>query len=156
MNTSEPRMGPGRNGQFRFADFLLDAESGFLRRGGEEVPLQPKAFEVLTYLVERHGRLVTKDELIDAVWGETAVTDNSLSQCLVQIRRALADDTQQIVRTVARRGYVFDAPLTAPVLDIPREATPSPSPDGSSDPSVPWYGGRRGKAGLLILALAAA
>src|SRR4051812_22063128 len=101
MNTSEQRPRPGRKGQYHFGDFVLDAESGFLRRGAEEVQLQPRAFHVLTFLVERHGRLVNKEELIDAVWGETAVTDNSLSQCLVQIRRALADDSQQIIRTVA-------------------------------------------------------
>ncbi len=161
MNTSEPRLGPGRGGTYRFGDFVLDAESGFLRHAGEEVPLQPKAFEVLTYLVERHGRLVTKDELIVAVWGETAVTDNSLSQCMVQIRRALADDSQQIIRTVARRGYVFDAPLTAPVLEFPRDAEQARNADGSPVPPPArapawWNRGAPGKAGVLILALAAA
>ena len=161
MNTSEPRLGPGRSGPYRFGDFVLDAESGFLRHGGEEVPLQPKAFEVLTYLVERHGRLVTKDELIDAVWGGTAVTDNSLSQCMVQIRRALADDSQQIIRTVARRGYVFGAPLTAPVLEFARDAEQARSADGSPVPPPArapawWNRGAPGKAGVLILALAAA
>src|SRR5207249_10021593 len=82
-------------------------------RGGEEVSLRPKAFEVLTYLVERHGRLVTKSELLEAVWPDAAVTENSLAQCLLEIRRALADDSQQIIRTVARRGYLFAAPVTA-------------------------------------------
>lgn len=99
--------------QYVFAGFVLDVESGFLRCGEQEIPLQPKAFEVLTYLVERHGRVVTKAELSDAIWGATAVTDNSLAQCVKQIRRALADDSQQLIRTIARRGYMFSAPLAA-------------------------------------------
>lgn len=156
MNTSEQQPRPGRNGQYHFGDFVLDAESGFLRRGAEEVPLQPKAFDVLTFLVERHGRLVTKEELIDAVWGETAVTDNSLSQCLVQIRRALADDSQQIIRTVARRGYVFGAPVTAPVLEFPRDADQAGITDRSPVPPQQRYRGLPGKAAVMILALAAA
>ena len=76
-----------------------------LRRGSEEVPLRPKSFAALTYLVEHHGQLVTKSALIEAVWPNTAVGDNSLAQCLFDIRRALGDDSQQLIRTVARRGY---------------------------------------------------
>jgi DNA-binding winged helix-turn-helix (wHTH) protein len=96
--------------QYRFGDYKLDLEGGFLLRGDEEVALRAKSFEVLTYLVERHGRLVTKTELIEGVWRDAAVTDNSLAQCLVEIRRALDDDAQELVRTVARRGYLFVAP----------------------------------------------
>src|SRR5262249_3454917 len=83
-----------------------------------------KSFEVLSYLVERAGRLVGKDELVQAVWRDVAVTDNSLSQCLVEIRRALGDDSQQIIRTVARRGYVFKASLTNPAAPFPIEPQP--------------------------------
>ena len=83
--------------------------------------LRAKTFEVLTYLVERPGRLVTKIELIEAVWPDAAITDNSLAQCLVEIRRALGDDSQQLIRTVARRGYVFAAPGGAPVVEFHRK-----------------------------------
>src|SRR2546421_2899260 len=117
MNPSELPPEPRRR-QYGFGDFVLDVESGFLRQGGTEIPLQPKAFEVLSYLVERHGRVVAKGELMDAVWRDTAITENSLSQCIVQIRRALSDDSQQLIRTVARRGYVFAGRLTTP--DVPR------------------------------------
>ena len=79
--------------QYCFADFTLDLEDGFLRRGGEEVALRPKPFEALAHLVEHHGRLVTKTALIEAVWPDAAITDNSLAQCLVEIRRALEDDS---------------------------------------------------------------
>jgi TolB-like protein/DNA-binding winged helix-turn-helix (wHTH) protein len=117
--------------QYCFADFMLDLESGFLRRGGEDVWLRPKTFEVLAYLVKNHSRLVTKTALIEAVWPDTAVTDNSLAQCLVEIRRALGDDSQQLIRTVARRGYVFTVPVTTPVIDFPREPTGGPAQPGS-------------------------
>ena len=105
---------------YRFGDYNLDLEGGFLRRGGEEVALRAKSFEVLTFLVERHGLLVTKTELIEGVWRDAAVTDNSLAQCLVEIRRALDDDAQRLIRTVARRGYIFVAPLTVPVVEFPQ------------------------------------
>ena len=156
MNSSQHRPRPGRNGQYHFGDFVLDAENGFLRRNGAEIPLQPKAFEVLTFLVERHGRLVTKEDLIDAVWGDTAVTDNSLSQCLVQIRRALADDSQQIVRTVARRGYVFEAALTAPVLEFALDASPAEGAVTALHPPSRWYENSRDRAAIVIVALVAA
>jgi DNA-binding winged helix-turn-helix (wHTH) protein/Tol biopolymer transport system component len=115
-----------RHRQYRFGDFTLDLDGGFLRRGADEVTLRLKAFDALTYLVERHGRLVTKAELIEAIWPDAAVTDNSLAQCLLEIRRALGDDSQQVIRTVARRGYVFAAPVTTPALEFPRSSGEAP------------------------------
>lgn len=120
MGSPEPRSGDRGRRQYAFGAFTLDVDGGFLRRDDEEVVLRPKPFEVLVYLVEHHGRLVKKGELIEAVWPDTAVMDNSLAQCLVEIRRALADDAQQLIRTVARRGYLFTAPVTTPVVEFPR------------------------------------
>src|ERR1044072_3632686 len=117
MSTPEPAVRSSGRNRYRFGDFLLDLDSGFLRRNGAEVPLRPKAFDVLRYLVLHHGTLVSKDELAKAVWTDVAVTDNSLAQCLFEIRRALEDEEQRIVRTVARRGYVFDAPVTTALRD---------------------------------------
>ena len=91
-----------------FSEFSLDRTRGCLRRGHDEIKLRPKSFDVLKYLVENNGRLISKDELIHAVWAETAVTDDSLVQCLKDIRRALRDASQQIIKTVPRRGYIFD------------------------------------------------
>jgi DNA-binding winged helix-turn-helix (wHTH) protein len=107
--------------QYRFGDFTLDLDGGFLRRGADEVTLRPKVFDTLTYLVQRHGRLVTKAELVGAIWPDAAVTDNSLAQCMLEIRRTLGDDSQQVIRTVARRGYVFTAPVTTPAAELPRQ-----------------------------------
>jgi DNA-binding winged helix-turn-helix (wHTH) protein/TolB-like protein len=93
---------------FSFNDFTLDLRRGCLLRAQEEIKLRPKSFEVLNYLVENNGRLISKDELIHAVWVEAAVTDDSLVQCLKDIRHALSDETQQIIKTVHGRGYIFD------------------------------------------------
>jgi eukaryotic-like serine/threonine-protein kinase len=120
--------------RYRFGEFLLDLEGGFLRRNGEEVSLRPKAFDVLRYVVLHHGRLISKDELARAVWPDVAVTDNSLAQCLLEIRRALADDDQRLIRTVARRGYVFDGSVAVavsaarhlPERGVPPTAAPVP------------------------------
>src|SRR5262249_40393637 len=91
-----------------FDEFTLDLTRGCLLCGQEDIKLRPKSFEVLKYLVENNGRLVSKDELISAVWVDTAVTDDSLVKCLKDIRHALRDEAQQIIKTVPRRGYIFD------------------------------------------------
>src|SRR3954447_10602427 len=131
LSNPEPHSTERPRHQYCFGDFTLDAEGGFLRRGVEEVKLRPKPLEVLAYLVEHHGRLVTKHALMQSVWPGVAITDNSLAQCLVEIRRALDDDSQQFIRTVARRGYVFKAPVTTLVVGFPGQpvgATGEPSP----------------------------
>ena len=126
MSSLEPRSGERPRGRYSFGEFTLDLERGALTRGGEEIALRPKSFEALTYLIEHHGQLVTKSALVEAVWPDTAVGDNSLAQCLFDIRRALGDDSQQLIRTVARRGYVFTPPVTTPVVEFPREPGPIP------------------------------
>ena len=106
---------------YSFGEFTLDLERGALLRAGAHVDLRPKSFEVLRLLVERHGRLVTKQELLDAVWGRVVVTEGSVAKCLIDVRRAIDDRSQTLIRTVPRRGYVFDEPVTvregeAPIL----------------------------------------
>jgi len=92
---------------YSFGDFTLDLTGGCLLREGTEVKLRPKSFEVLTYLVKNSGRLVSKEEVIGAVWRNTFVTDDSLVKCLKDVRLALEDESQQHVKTVPRRGYIF-------------------------------------------------
>lgn len=91
-----------------FDVFRLDLTRGCLSRDNQEIKLPPKPFQALKYLVENPGRLISKAELIQTIWPDTAVTDDSLVQCLMEVRRALGDDAQLIVKTVPRRGYIFD------------------------------------------------
>jgi TolB-like protein/DNA-binding winged helix-turn-helix (wHTH) protein/Flp pilus assembly protein TadD len=91
-----------------FDGFTLDLTRACLLRGTQEIKLRPKPFDALKYLVGNPGRLITKAELIKALWPDTAVTDDSLVQCLMEVRRALGDEAQQIIKTVHGRGYIFD------------------------------------------------
>lgn len=91
----------------RFDAFTLDLRSCTLWRGAAPVSLRPKAFAVLRHLAENSGRVLAKQELIEAVWPNVAVSDDSLVQCMLDVRRALADEERRIIKTVARRGYLF-------------------------------------------------
>jgi DNA-binding winged helix-turn-helix (wHTH) protein/Tol biopolymer transport system component len=124
----EPKFGERFSSQYSFGDFTLDLDNRVLRRAGQEVNLRPKSLDVLAHLVQRHGSLVTKLELMETVWPGTAVTDNSLAQCVVEIRRTLDDDSQRLIRTLARRGYVFAAPVSRSIAEPPRHAEPGPLP----------------------------
>jgi class 3 adenylate cyclase/tetratricopeptide (TPR) repeat protein len=98
---------------YYFEGFTLDLRRGALRRAEREIELRPKSVDVLRYLVENAGRLVSRDELLKAVWPNVLVTDESVTRCVSDIRQALGDDDQRIVKTLQRRGYEFVAPLSA-------------------------------------------
>src|SRR5512139_3566977 len=106
---------------FRFDAFELDVQRRTLRRSGSDVELRPLAFDALGFLVRHAGRVVTKDELIAAVWPGLVVTDDSIARCISDIRRALGDVEQKIIKTVPRRGYTLAAPVDP---DGPRFAQP--------------------------------
>src|SRR2546421_943632 len=94
---------------YRLDDIEIDASRLSLKRDGEERHLRQQTFQVLIYLLEQRDRLVTKDELIEHVWHDTAVTDNALEQCLAEIRKVLGDDSRhpRFVKTIPRAGYRF-------------------------------------------------
>jgi DNA-binding winged helix-turn-helix (wHTH) protein/pimeloyl-ACP methyl ester carboxylesterase len=92
-----------------FSGYVLDLQRCALLREGTEVQLRPKSFDVLRYLAEHAGRLVSKEELIKAVWPGISVTDDSLVQCIREIRAAIRDNDHRIIKTVRRRGYLFTA-----------------------------------------------
>jgi adenylate cyclase len=98
----------------RFDRFTLDLTRGFLRGGHQDIELRPKTFEVLRYLAENAGRLVLKQELSEAVWPNVVVTDDSLVQCIRELRRALGDDEHRLIKTVPRRGYLLNTTITTP------------------------------------------
>lgn len=93
----------------RFDRYVLDLERGCLLLKGNEIALRPKTFGVLHHLVENCGRLVSKDELFGAVWPDVTVTDDALVQSVGELRRALGDDGQRLIKTIPRRGYRFEA-----------------------------------------------
>ncbi len=97
---------------YYFGEFTLDVGKGCVLKAGEEIKLRPKVFEALQYFVQNSGRLIGKQELIQAIWPDSFVTDDSLVQCTVELRRALDDREQQLLKTVPRRGYVFTAEVT--------------------------------------------
>jgi TolB-like protein len=94
---------------FRFGDHVLDIERRELRRGGEPVALEPQVFDLLVYLVRNRGRVVSKDDLIDGVWGGRIVSDSALTTRLNAVRKAVNDSgaEQRVIRTVPRRGVRF-------------------------------------------------
>ena len=91
-------------------------------RAGEEIKLRPKVYEALKYFVENPGRLIGKQELIQVVWPNTFVTDDSLVQCTVELRRALGN-RHEFLKTVPRRGYIFNAEVKQ------HRSGPDPHPD---------------------------
>jgi TolB-like protein/DNA-binding winged helix-turn-helix (wHTH) protein/Tfp pilus assembly protein PilF len=96
--------------QLAFDDYVLDPV-GVLRSAAGSIPLRPKTFEVLRFLASHAGQVATKEELFATLWPNVVVTDDSLVQCVREIRQALNDDDHRIVRTVPGRGYVFTRPV---------------------------------------------
>jgi predicted ATPase/DNA-binding winged helix-turn-helix (wHTH) protein len=107
---------------YQFGEFTLDVARGCVLKAGTEIKLRPKVYETLKYLVEHPGRLIGKQELMQAVWPDAFVTDDSLVQCTLELRRALDDRSQQLLKTVPRRGYLFAAEV------IQRPTKPDQSP----------------------------
>ena len=100
-------------GTFAFADVVIDAGAHQLLRGGEEFAVEPKAFAVLLEFLSHPGQLLSRDQLLDAVWGHGFVTPATLNRIIAQLRKALADDSEapRCIQTVHGLGYRFIAPL---------------------------------------------
>ncbi|MDX1500212.1 MAG: winged helix-turn-helix domain-containing protein [Woeseiaceae bacterium] len=128
---------------YRFDGFTLDLNRRGLYRDGVEVRIRPRSLDVLCYLVERRGRLVSREELMEALWQGSVVTEDAITQCLIDIRRAIGDKEQTKVRTVPRRGYIFELPTEAVMA-------------GGSDPAPERRRivARHPVAGIAVLALA--
>lgn len=101
-----------------FGPFTLDLRGASLTCDGTPVALRPKTLALLSYFATHPGRVLDKQELLAAVWPGVIVTDDSLTQCVRELRTALGDKAEGLIRTVPRRGYVFEpaagAPATAP------------------------------------------
>jgi DNA-binding winged helix-turn-helix (wHTH) protein/tetratricopeptide (TPR) repeat protein len=119
----------------QFEGFTLDAGRLSLQGPSGLMELRPKSFEVLRYLAEHAGRVVTKDELINVVWPTVTVSDASLTQCVSEVRRALGGQGHRIIKTVARRGYLIDVPVTSG--DVAPQGAPGPTDGRSTKPPAP-------------------
>ncbi len=97
---------------YRFETCTLDLTRGRLHAAGREVELRPKGFDILRYLVENAGRLISKEEIIAAVWSQAVVTDELLARCISDVRAAIADHDHRVIKTVPRRGYLFTPDVT--------------------------------------------
>lgn len=113
-----------------FRSFRLDPVNQCLWRGEHRVPLTPKAFDVLRYLVEHPGRLVTQDELLEALWPETYVNPELIKKYILGIRKVLGDQHENptFIETIPKRGYQFVAQVTEEIaIDTPDLASDSAS-----------------------------
>src|ERR1700690_821506 len=99
---------------YRFGQFVLESRRRTLSSADSPVFLTPKAFDVLTFLVQNPNRLVTKEELLQAVWGDTFVEEGNLTQYISHLRKALGDNSEdtRLIATITRKGYQFTARVT--------------------------------------------
>ena len=116
--------------RYEFADCELDLEAHALRRAGEDVRIEPQVFDLLLALARNAGVMVTKDELIDAVWGGRIVSDANISARVSAARTAVGDNgrDQSVIRTVSRRGFMMVAEVSVFTSDANAEAAPKPAP----------------------------
>lgn len=128
----------------RCGDVEIDLALEQIRRAGVPQHLRQKSLRVLAYLIEHRSRVISKRELLEAVWNDVAVTDDTLVQSIVEIRKVLGDDSREarFVRTIPRAGYRFVAPLdsTDPELDsatgLAGASAPKTGPEPVPDPAA--------------------
>ena len=126
----------GDSGRFTFGLSEVDTAAFTVHHDGQPVPVEPQVFDVLQYLIEHRSRVVTKEELLDNVWGDRFVSESALSSRIKSARRAIGDDgrRQEVIRTVHGRGFQFIANVTAQDVG----STPEPVPaKNESQPSAP-------------------
>jgi DNA-binding winged helix-turn-helix (wHTH) protein/tetratricopeptide (TPR) repeat protein len=148
----------------RFAGFELDRQRAELRGpDGAPVRLRPKPFAMLDLLAANTGRVVSKQELMEAVWPNVHVGEDSLFQCIREIRVALGDDGRRLIKVVSGRGYLFEAEVSngtavqaepAPATEDPTEAVAAAGPEVATGPARRrlFTFGRRGPAAVAATA----
>ena len=134
--------------QFLFEDHVLDTDRRELRRGAQEIPVGPQVFDLLVYLVQNRERVVTKDDLLDAVWSGRFVSESNLTTRINAARKAIGDsgEEQRLIRTVPRKGFRFVGVVSiaaeTATKEVPaRTATtriPLPLPDKPSIAVLPF------------------
>lgn len=132
---------------YDFGEFRLDASKRLLIRNGETIPLTPKVFDTLLYLVEHHGAVLDKNDLMAAIWPHTVVEENNLNQTISALRRVFGESPgeNRYIATVPGRGYSFVADVTKVV------AAESFLVDESLEPASKWKLTRSHKRNLLFV-----
>ena len=131
---------------FSFDDFLLDARQRTLTRGGRNIVLNARAFELLVFLLENAGRVVTKDEILAHVWKEQFVEESNLAVQISSIRKALGEnaDRARLLTTIPGRGYQFtgvvETPNVEPNVNLPAAGLPTGVPTGTYRFLQSWIG----------------
>jgi DNA-binding winged helix-turn-helix (wHTH) protein/tetratricopeptide (TPR) repeat protein len=146
--TSQAQNG-GKSEVYEFGDCILDADRRELRASGKRVTTQPKVFDLLLYLVRNRHRAIDKDELQDAIWPRSIVTETALTRAVMKARRAVSDDAekQAVIRTVHGHGYRFVAELQGP-------AEPEPPTEASAEQIATTAPGWRSYRPVVIAAVA--
>lgn len=120
---------------YQFGEFVLDPQNRSLKRGAELVPLTRKAFDVLLLLVQNAGRIVSKEELMKAVWPDSFVEDANLTQTIFMVRKALNETTnQRYILTLQGQGYRFLVPVSETASYVPETEKPLPPSPALKDP----------------------
>jgi len=115
---------------FKVGDWAVHPNSGLLVRGDEEVKIEPKVMEVLVYLAQNQGNVVSREALESSIWAGTVVGYDAVSGSIIKLRKALGDDTRQprYIKTVSKRGYQLIASVTASSTENPPSVTPDTTP----------------------------
>jgi Tol biopolymer transport system component/DNA-binding winged helix-turn-helix (wHTH) protein len=139
---------------FRFGEFEVREREYLLIKAGESAPVEPKAFRVLLFLLQNPGRLVKKDEILNAVWDDCSVSDNSLTRSVATLRRLLGDDPRepQYIATVQTVGYRFVCPVEVSEGGLNQ---PAAAPSLVTDDQAPRAPSRRRAKWLLAAVIAA-
>jgi DNA-binding winged helix-turn-helix (wHTH) protein len=134
VGASKPSVSGSPNGIIRFGSFEVDTRAGELRRGGIKVKLSGQPFEVLVALLEKPGRVITREELHEKLWSQDTFVDfeHGLNKAINKVRDALGDDAgnPRFVETLPRRGYRFLAPVIqrAPEISVTETAAQAKEP----------------------------
>lgn len=136
------------NAIFAFEEFELHVDAAVLLKNGREIPLQRRVVELLSFLAAAHGRVISKEELVEKIWHGEPIGDNNVEQHISIARRALSDTAKphRFIVTVHRRGYRFAAPVS---IVAPQDSRAAPLPSISLTLAQELYANGRHFAGLL-------
>ena len=127
--------------RFHFSDYVLDTGRRELRRGDQPIEVEPQVLDLLIHLIQNNDRVITKNDLIDSVWGGRIVSDTTLTSRIYAARRAIGDSgrNQQLIRTIARKGlrFIGDVRVQADDDVVPSIEPPPKAPSGLAQPPLP-------------------